>query len=85
MKSITIHNLDDSMDSLIRKKATEEGLSLNKTIKKLLRQTLGLSKRETVNVHENYSDLFGTWDKKDIDEFNKNTADFEKIFEDDWK
>ena len=33
MKSITIHGLEDPLDTLIREKARQEGLSLNKTIK----------------------------------------------------
>ena len=36
MKSITIHELDDDLDALIRVRARREGLSLDKTIKKLL-------------------------------------------------
>ena len=44
MKSITIHNLDDKLDSLIREKAKKQGISLNKTIKTLLRKSLGLGK-----------------------------------------
>lgn len=36
MKSITIHGLEDPLNTLIREKARQEGLSLNKTIKLLL-------------------------------------------------
>ena len=35
MKSITIHGLDDPLDTLIREKAGKQNLSLNKTIKQL--------------------------------------------------
>lgn len=45
MKSITIHNLDDPLYTLIRVKAKNEGLSLNKAIKKLLADALHLPER----------------------------------------
>ncbi|MDY6970131.1 MAG: hypothetical protein SVR08_15965 [Spirochaetota bacterium] len=59
MKSITIHNLDDSLASLIQEKAEKEGLSLNKTIKVLLKKPLGLG-TDTDNYHKSeFIDLFG--------------------------
>jgi len=45
VKSITIHDLDESTEALIEEKARKEGLSLNKTVKMLLRQALGLEER----------------------------------------
>ena len=42
MKSITIHGLDEHLDRTIRSLAEREGLSMNKTIKKVLRSALGL-------------------------------------------
>jgi len=51
MKSITVHNLDEKTAILIEQKAKETGLSLNKTIKLLLRQALGVSYRESSRSH----------------------------------
>jgi len=45
MKSITIHGLDGPLDTLIREKARKQQLSLNKTIKLLLEESLGLTGR----------------------------------------
>ena len=42
MKSITIHGLDEGLEAMIEEKARQEGLSLNKTVKMLLREALGL-------------------------------------------
>jgi hypothetical protein len=36
MTSITIHGLEDPIDSLIREKERQQAISLNKTIKQLL-------------------------------------------------
>ena len=39
---MTIHGIDDHLEKMIRFKAEAEGLSLNKTIKKLLETALGI-------------------------------------------
>ncbi len=59
MRSITIHGLDDLLDARIREKARKEGLSLNKTIKKLLAEALGLEEPASQDRRGEFSDLFG--------------------------
>lgn len=76
MKSITIHGLDDALDRLIQEKADQEGASLNKTIKKLLQQSLGLSKQP--QKHD-FSAFCGIWSKKEYEEFERSIKDFERI------
>ena len=85
MKSITIHNLDDSVDLLIRRQAHQNGISLNKVIKTLLKKALGLSKINQNNNIKDYNDLFGIWNEKDLKLFEKNVSDFEKIDQSDWQ
>lgn len=85
MKSITIHNLDDSLESLIREKAKKLGISLNKTIQLLLKQALGLNSKKTKGNREEFLDVFAVWSKRDEDEFNKKIKDFTKINKADWK
>jgi hypothetical protein len=84
MKSITIHGLDDPLDTLIRQRAKQNKTSLNKTIKQLLAEALGLKKVNQENFEEDFKDLCGIWSKKDAQEFLKNTEDLEKIDESDW-
>lgn len=84
MKSITIHNLDDPLNTLIREKAKNEGMSLNYTIKKLLAEALGLSPRKGEDREKDFLDLFGVWSNKEAREFHKQVSDFEKINREDW-
>ena len=84
MKSITIHGLEDPLDALIRKKAREQNLSLNKTIKKLLQESLGLSDNATTGRKELFSDLCGVWTDEDIQKFTANTRDMNTVDPDDW-
>jgi len=85
MKSITIHNLDDRLDSLIREKAKEQGTSLNKTIKLLLKKSLGLYSNNDEDRKDDFLDLFGVWKKRDKNEFDENTKEFRKVNPEEWK
>ena len=79
MKSISIHGLDDKLDKRIKQKANKEGLSLNKTIKKLLEEALGINKKKKQCNNEEFLDFFGVWNARDEKAFDSATADFEKI------
>lgn len=84
MKSITIHGLDETMDKLIRQKAQSHEMSLNKTIKELLRESLGISKKHAKK--NRFDKFYGIWSKKEGDEFDKIIEEeFETIDEEEWK
>jgi hypothetical protein len=85
MRSITIHDLDDSLEALIEEKAREEGLSLNKTVKMLLRQALGLAPGGNGDRKADFTEFCGVWTKADEAEFVKNTRDLHKIDPRDWQ
>ncbi|MCB1193302.1 MAG: hypothetical protein H7A23_14615 [Leptospiraceae bacterium] len=85
MKSITIHNLDDSLYLLIREKSKKQGISLNKTIQILLKQALGLDSKPSYNNGDYFLDLFGVWSPKDAEDFQKGIQEFSEINELDWK
>ena len=84
MKSITIHGLEDPLDSLIREKAKSQGLSLNKTIKKLLAESLGVSPKSDEDRKDDFLDLFGKWSQKEAQQFKAQITDLEKIDPEDW-
>ncbi len=85
MKSITIHGLDKEMETLIKAKANANQTSLNKTIKRLLEEALGI-KPKSENLHQNdFADLFGIWSKSEKNAFDKSVNDIRKINETDWK
>lgn len=72
------------MDKLIRQKAQSHGMSLNKTIKELLRESLGVSKKQLKK--NRFDKFYGIWSKKEADEFDKIiNEEFENIDEEDWK
>lgn len=83
MNSITLHNLEPELARQIQKKAAASGASLNKTIKGLLRDSLGMSK--TKKKH-NFDKFFGVWSKKEAQEFERIIEEeFEVVDKKDWK
>lgn len=77
MKSITIHNLDTAIAQKIQQMAKEMGLSQNKLIKRLLRQSLGLS--DTPAERNDFEKFCGCWSEQEAEAFNTNTSTFEAI------
>lgn len=85
MKSITIHGLDEILDKLIRKRAKKQGNSLNKTIKRLLEESLGIHKKQNSGHRDDFVDLFGIWTKREAERFSGIIQDLEKIDKKDWR
>ena len=76
MKSITIHGIDQPLAELIQSKAQAEGLSINKTVKKLLEESLGVKPRPKDSNRDQFEEFCGIWSKSDLSEFDKKTEEF---------
>jgi plasmid stability protein len=85
MKSITIHNLDDTLEERIKERARKHGTSLNKTIQMLLKESLGLNKKPQQDHKSDFLDLFGIWTEKDAEDFNRQTSSFRLVDKQDWE
>lgn len=85
MKSITIHGLDDQINDLIKSKAKSEGLSINKTVKKLLETSLGVRPQNERRNLNDFKEFCGLWTRADLDEFEEKTADLRKTDKRDWE
>ena len=78
MKSISIHKIDDKLMALIEKKAREKGLSLNKTIKLLLAEAVGLAP-QSAKKNNSFEEFCGIWSEEEFEEFEQKTAEFREI------
>jgi hypothetical protein len=85
MKSITIHGVDKPLTELIKSKATSEGLSVNRTIKKMLESALGVRPMQNHTNRREFEEFCGVWSKADLSEFEKNTAPIRKVDPGDWQ
>ncbi|MCF6247086.1 MAG: hypothetical protein L3J69_06960 [Desulfobacula sp.] len=77
MRQITLRQVPENIDSLIRLISKKQNKSINKTIITLLEKALGL--KDNSNKKRDLSELAGTWDQFQSDEFKKNTKLFDKI------
>lgn len=70
MKAITLRNIPDKLAELIETEASESGLSLNKTVIKLLEKALKLD-QEVPRLHRDLDDLAGSWSQEEADLFDE--------------
>jgi hypothetical protein len=85
MKSITIHGMDTKLYERIKEKAERQGLSLNKTIKKLLEKSLGIKEKQTNDRKKDFMEFCGVWSQSDADTFSETIEDLGKIDPKDWQ
>ncbi len=85
MKSITIHGIDDPLAELIKSRAQSEGLSINKTVKKLLEESLGVKPRKKGINRSDFEEFCGIWSDSELAEFEENTKDLRTVDHEDWK
>jgi hypothetical protein len=84
VKSITIHGLDDDLAKMLQTRAKQEKLSLNRTIKKLLRESLGLRPRSEP-AHSTFGEFSGTWNVKEATEFDRSVSEQRSIDPEQWQ
>jgi plasmid stability protein len=86
MKTISIHGIDKEMEKIIRERAKTEGRSVNKVVKELLANALGMGgKKKKKDRRQEFADLCGVWTKEEADQFLESIADMETIDDEDWK
>jgi hypothetical protein len=85
MKSVTVHQIDDQMARMIEDEAKKRGTSMNKVIKSLLAQSLGMKPPAEGAHHEDFAEFCGVWSSDDAAEFASMHADFERVDPDDWR
>ena len=78
MKSITIHGIDEPLEKLIKSRAREEGLSINKTLKRLLEQSLGV-KPNGCDHRKDFEQFCGIWKEEDLADFTNRTKDMRQV------
>lgn len=85
MKSITIHGMEPELAARLERKARESGLSLNRTIKKLLAAALGVEPGNLLERKKDLEAFSGVWSKQEARAFAKAIEDFERIDDEDWE
>lgn len=84
MKSITVHNIDSDVVELLERRAREQGQSLNKTIKELLRSSLNLPDPDKENKRKRFEEFLGQWSQEEYDQFTEAVKDTRRIDTEGW-
>ena len=84
MPSITIHDLDKTVAAVIKALARAEKSSLNKVIKRLLEEALGIRASKGKN-RKDFEALCGTWSKAQKRTFDKRLEEVSRIDPGDWR
>lgn len=85
MKTLTIRGIDEKTSKRLKKYAESHNTSINQTVIKILRRTLGMEKNNSTMEYHDLDELAGTWSVNDLAEFKTNTKQFDKIDLDLWK
>ena len=79
MNAITLRNIPREIQEAIRRRATDEGLSFNKTVLRMLEEALGLRRGRVDALHHDLDHLAGTWSREQADEFDAALAEQRRI------
>lgn len=81
IKALTIRNLPAPVAEALEREKRRRGRSLNQTVIDLLGQSLGIQERRSNGLRR----LAGSWDEKELREFEQAVAPFEQIDEELWR
>ena len=87
LKQITIRNIPDEIERVVKKEARVKGLSFNKAFISLLERATGIraqGKKKKIPYHD-LDHLYGVWAKEDETSFNKNLELQRTLDEELWK
>ncbi len=85
VKSITIHGVDDQLAGRLKQMAEAGGKSMNRTIKRLLEEALGMKPKPRGHNREQFEAFSGVWSADDLARFRQATTDLEETHEGDWQ
>lgn len=85
MKSITIHGIDEVLAKMLRHRAREEKLSMNKTVKKILEEALGVKIQPGEAHRKDFEEFCGIWSAADYNDFEQNIEALRKTDVEDWE
>ena len=84
MSSFTVHDLDPLVARLLKERAKTQGASINRTIKRILEEALGV--RPSSQSHrKHFEKLSGKWSKAEARAFEREIADMDVVDPADWR
>jgi hypothetical protein len=81
--SVTLRDLPPQVERALAERAAREGLSLNRTVIRMLEESLGLTAKPLQN--RDFDAFPGAWSAAQADEFDQNLAEQSQIDWELWK
>ena len=85
MKSLSLRGIHEDLSKNLKKLSQKEGISLNKTVLKLLEDSIGVKRKRRLNIYHDLDDLAGTWSSREEKEFKDKIHFFEMVDKGLWK
>ena len=82
MKTMTLRNVPEDLARELEREKRRRGKSLNQVAIDLMKQALGLNSGGRRS--NGLAQLAGSWDREELEEFERATAQFEQIDEELW-
>ena len=84
--AITLRDIPANVEKVLAERAEREGLSLNRTVIKMLEEAAGLRPDEVKpKVNHDFDEFVGVWSEEEADEFDHNLAGQRQIDWELWK
>jgi hypothetical protein len=85
MHQISIRSVDKETAALLKRAAKQQGISLNRHVLQVLRQSVGRDPQKPGTAHDDLDHLAGTWTRKQGSSFERATAAFSEVDETLWR
>lgn len=84
MTTMTLRGIDDTLAKCLKELASNEGVSLNTLVLRIIREATGTEKRKRTVLHHDLDSLAGTWSAEDEAEFNSAIQTLETVDSELW-
>jgi hypothetical protein len=85
MTAITLRNIPSKLQEVLRQRAGKEGLSLNKTVLRMLEEAAGQRSAGGRQLHDDLDHLAGTWSDEEAALFDAALVEQRKVDPELWR
>lgn len=85
MTAITLRNIPPKLQEVIQQRADKEGLSLNRTVLRMLEEAAGQKTSISRELHYDLDHLAGTWSEEEAAAFDTTLAEQRRIDPELWE
>jgi plasmid stability protein len=85
LKPVTLRNLPEEVAAAIVRRAERDGLSLNRTVARVLEEAVAPYARQETRVYHDLDALLGTWSRAEAEAFERALGDQREVDPDLWR